>query len=190
MTTATGRHTSGLLQSGNRLRPNLGPGDIGLDAERFNVMRYARRIVSAAVMIIALSPMAAEDPLAGVDDHSNAIDALRTKADLAQPRDKCFLYAKLISQLTELAGNQFNAGNYEDASATVVLVRQYAEEIHLDVTGDGRRLKDAELLVQHSIFRLEGILHGAPNEDRMTLQTTLEQLGKVQAQLLTQVFKK
>jgi hypothetical protein len=154
------------------------------------MMRHARRIVSAALMIIALPPMVAEAPLAVVDDHSNAIDTLRTKADLAQPRDKCFLYAKLVSQLAELAGKQFSAGNYEDASATVVLVRQYAEAIHLDVTDDGRRLKDAELLVQHSIFRLKDTLHEAPYEDRMTLQTTLEQLGKVQAQLLIQVFKK
>ena len=153
-------------------------------------MRHARRIVSAALMIIALPPMVAEALLAVVDDHSNAIDTLRTKADLAQPRDKCFLYAKLVSQLAELAGKQFSAGNYEDASATVVLVRRYAEEIHLDVSDDGRRLKDAELLVQHSIFRLKDTLHEAPYEDRMTLQTTLEQLGKVQGQLLLQVFKK
>ena len=153
-------------------------------------MRQARRVASAASLIIALSPIVAEAPLAVVDDHSQAIDTLRIKADLAQPRDKCFLYAKLVSQLAELAGKQFSAGNYEDASATVVLVRRYAEEIHLDVSDDGRRLKDAELLVQHSIFRLKDTLHEAPYEDRMTLQTTLEQLSKVQAQLLLQVFKK
>ena len=154
------------------------------------MMRQARRLVSAALLIVALAPIVAEARLAAVDDHSPAIDTLRIKADLAQPRDKCFLYAKLVSQLTELAGKQFSAGNYEDASATVVLVRRYAEEIHLDVSDDGRRLKDAELLVQHSIFRLKDTLHEAPYEDRMTLQTTLEQLSKVQAQLLLQVFKK
>jgi hypothetical protein len=164
--------------------------EIGPDAEMFKVMRHTRRIVSAALLIIALSPIAAEARLAVVEDHSQALDTLRIKADLAQPRDKCFLYAKLVSQLTELAGKQSSAGNYEDASGTVVLVRQYAEEIHLEISDDDRRLKDAELLVQHSIFRLEEILHGAPNEDRITLQTALEQLGKVQAQLLTEVFKK
>jgi hypothetical protein len=154
------------------------------------MMRQARRLVSAALLIVALAPIVAEARLAAVDDHSPAIDTLRIKADLAQPRDKCFLYAKLVSQLAELAGKQFSAGNYEDASATVVLVRRYAEEIHLDVSDDGRRLKDAELLLQHSIFRLKDTLHEAPYEDRMTLQTTLEQLSKVQAQLLLQVFKK
>ena len=153
-------------------------------------MRQARRVASAALLIIALSRIVAEAPLDVVDDHSRAIDTLRNKADLAQPRDKCFLYAKLVSQLAELAGKQFSAGNYENASATVALVRRYAEEIHPDVSDDGRRLKDAELLVQHSIFRLKETLHEAPYEDRMTLQTTLEQLGKVQAQLLIQVFKK
>ena|ERR1700733_13694608 len=153
-------------------------------------MRQARRVASAALLIIALSRIVAEAPLDVVDDHSRAIDTLRNKADLAQPRDKCFLYAKLVSQLAELAGKQFSTGNYEDASATVVFVRRYAEKIQLDVSDDGRRLKDAELLVQHSIFRLKETLHEAPYEDRMTLQTTLEQLGKVQAQLLIQVFKK
>ena len=153
-------------------------------------MRHAGRLVTTAVMIYAWSVLVAGTPLRALDGHSNAIDTLRTKADRAQPRDKCFLYAKLVNQLTELAGQQFSAGNYEEASATVVLVRQYAEEIHLDVTDDGRRLKDAELLVRHSVFRWKDILHEAPFEDRMTLQTTLDQLDKVQAQLLIQVFKR
>jgi hypothetical protein len=153
-------------------------------------VRHARRLVITAVMIYAWSLLVVGTPLRALDNHSNALDTLRAKVVRAQPRDKCFLYAKLVNQLTELAGQQFSAGNYEEASATVVLVRQYADEMHLHVTDDGRKVKDAELLMRHSIFRMKGILREAPFEGRTTLQTTLEQLDKVQDQLLIQVFKR
>ena len=151
---------------------------------------HARRLVITAVMVLAWSVLVGGAPLHALDDRSDAINALRTRADRAQPRDRCFLYAKLVNQLTELAGQQFSGGNYDEASATVVLVRQYAEQIHLDVADDGRNLKDAELLMQRSALRFKDILREAPYEDRATLQATLEQLDKVQAQLLIQVFKK
>jgi len=35
----------------------------------------------------------------------------KMKADHAQPRDRCFLYAKLVSQITDLTGQQFHSGD-------------------------------------------------------------------------------
>jgi hypothetical protein len=63
-------------------------------------------------------------------------------------------------------------------------------KIHVGVAKDSKKLKDAELLMQHTSFRLQDILSGAPYEDRQTLEATLKQLNQVQTQLMMQVFKK
>ena len=69
-------------------------------------------------------------------------------------------------------------------------MQQYAEKIQIAAGDDSKKLKNAELLVRRTSFRLEDILGGASLEDRETLEATLRQLNQVQAQLMTQVFKK
>jgi hypothetical protein len=123
-------------------------------------------------------------------DSATALAALHAKADQAQPRDRCFLYAELVSQMTDLAGKQFNSGDSGQASQTLQLVRQYAEKIHAGVTDDSKKLRDAELLMRRASFRLKGVLSGASYEDRQALEVTLKQLNEVQSELMMQVFKK
>ena len=147
------------------------------------------QLVATAVVISILSLACADASASGLYDNPTALAALQAKADQAQPRDRCFLYAKLVSQMTDLAGQQFNSGESGRASETLKLVQQYAEKIHLGVAGDGKKLRDAELLMQRASFRLKDILSEASYEDRQALEATLEQLNQVQAQLMTQVFK-
>ena len=124
------------------------------------------------------------------DQRPSALATLQAKADQAQPRDRCFLYAELVSQMTDLAGHQLSSGDSEQASETLKLVQGYAEKIQIGVGDDSKKLKNAELLVRRTSFRLRDILGGASIEDRETLEATLRQLNQVQAQLMTQVFKK
>ena len=147
------------------------------------------RVIATAVVISVLSLASADAHASGLDDNPTALAALEAKADRAQPRDKCFLYAKLVSRMTDLAGRQVNSGDSGRASETLKLVQQYAEKIHMGVADDSKRLKDAELLVQRTSFRLKDILSEASYEDRQVLQATLTQVNRVQAQLMAQVFK-
>jgi hypothetical protein len=148
------------------------------------------RLISTAVVISTLSLTCACAPAAVQGDDPTALAALQVKADQAQPRDRCFLYAKLVSQMTDLAGQQFHSGDSGRASETLKRVQLYAEEIHTGVANDSKKLKDAELLMQRTSFRLKDILNEASFEDRQALEATLKQLNQVQAQLMTQVFKK
>jgi hypothetical protein len=116
--------------------------------------------------------------------------ALMLRADQAQPKEQCFLYAEIVHQMTELAGQQLNAGDGDHASATLKLVQKYAEKIHMGMAEDGKKLKNAEQLVQHTSYRLSGILNAASYEDRQVLQVTLKQLEQVQTELMMQVFRK
>ena len=145
----------------------------------------------ATTMVIFILPLAsAYAPASGLDNSPTALTALQAKADQAQPRDRCFLYAELVSQMTDLAGQQFNSGDSVKASETLKLVQWYAEKIHMGVAGDSKKLKNAELLVQRTSIRLKDILSEASYEDRPALEATLRQLNQVQEQLMTQFFKK
>ena len=153
-------------------------------------VKYELWLVATAVAISTLLLICAHASASSLDDSPTALAALQAKADQAQPRAKCFLYAKLVSQMTDLAGHQLNSGDSGQASETLKLVQQYAEKIHMGVADDSKKLKDAELLMQRTSFRLQDIRNEASYEDRQTLEATLKQLNQVQAQLMTQVFKK
>jgi hypothetical protein len=147
-------------------------------------------LVTTVVVVCALSLTCTHAPASSLHDDPTALAALQVKADQAQPGDRCFLYAELVNQMTDLAGQQFNAGESGQALQTLNRVQQYAEKIHIGIAGDSRKLKDAEVLMQRTSFRLEDILSEASYEDRQTLETALKQLNRVQTQLMTQVFKK
>ena len=153
-------------------------------------MKYELRFVATAVVISAVLLIWAHVSASGLDDSTTALAVLQTKAEQAQPKDKCFLYARLVNQMTDLAGRQFNSGDSEQASETLKLVQQYAVKIQMGVSDDSKRMKDAEVLMRRTSSRLKDIRDGASYEDRQTLEATLKQLDQVQAQLMTQVFKK
>ncbi len=121
---------------------------------------------------------------------SESMAALILKAEQAQPKDQCFLYAELVHEMTELAGRQLSAGDRDDASATLKLVQHYADKIHTGLAADDKKIKNAEKLMQITSFRLKGILSAASYEDRQALQTTLDQLERLQTELMMQVFKR
>ena len=96
------------------------------------------RFLTTAVVISTLSLTCAYAPASRLDDSPTALATLQAKADQAPPRDRCFLYAELVSQMTDLAGQQFNSGDSGQASETLKLVRRYAEKIHMGVADDSK----------------------------------------------------
>ena len=119
-----------------------------------------------------------------------AMSALVAKAEQALPKEQCFLYAELVHQMTELAGQQMNTGDGNGASESLKLVQKYAEKIHMGVAEDGKKMKNAEQLMRHTSYRLKDILNAASYDDRQAMEATLKQLEQVQTELMMQVFKK
>jgi hypothetical protein len=148
------------------------------------------RFVATAVVIATLWLTCTFGSASALDNSPAALATLQLKADHAPPRDRCFLYATLVSRMTDLAGHQLNSGDSGQASETLKVVQLYTEKMHMGVVDDSKKLRDAERLMQHATFRLQDILSEASYEDRQTLEGTLKQLNQVQTQLMTQVFKK
>ena len=129
---------------------------------------------------------------ANVDDNlpnAQALLALELRAQQAKPQDQCFLYTELVHVMTEIAGKQMLDGDVDQATATLKKVNAYAMLIHVDLTSNSKRVKNAEELMHHTSYRLGEYLRKASNEDRDTLQATLKQLDQVHDELLAQVFK-
>ncbi len=154
---------------------------------RFVTTTLAVSVLSLGLGLCSARAFAIDEKVSG---DPQAMAALILKADQALPKDQCFLYAEVVHDMTELAGRQMTAGDGDHASATLKLVQRYAEKIHMGVAEDGKKMKNAEQLIEHTSYRLQGILNAASYDDRQALQATLKQLEQVQTELMMQVFKK
>jgi hypothetical protein len=129
----------------------------------------------------------------GLDDKTpdqQSIDALEARAQQAQPREQCFLYAQLVHEMTEYSLKQYAAGDVEKASSLLRHIQLLAHNIHLSVADDNKRLKNAEILLRHTAFRLTEMLHSSNLEDRPLVQETLAQVSQAQTDAMLQVFRK
>jgi len=115
-----------------------------------------------------------------------ALAQMEQRADAAQPRDQCYLFTQVLHGLTELAGRQMAAG--EDASATLQRIDVVALKVEKTSADNPKRLKNAELLLEHITRRLTDMAHVASGAERTSMQSTLQQLDKVHTAVLAMVF--
>jgi len=149
-------------------------------------MRFVGLLVAVALFP---APLALAANLDSKILDATQIAALESKALQAAPREQCFIYAELVHSMTEIAGQQMQSGNMEQASVALQSAKSYAEKIHMGLANDTKKLKNAEILIRHTAFRLKAYLSGASLDDRPTLEATLKQLDQVQSELMMQVFK-
>ena len=119
---------------------------------------------------------------------AQTIIQMELRAQQANPRDQCYLYAELVHTMTEVAVKQIASGDDDNATASLKQIGRYAHLIQVNLARNTKRLKNAEKLLDHTTYRLTQALHFASGEDRTTAQATLKQLNLVQNQVLDQVF--
>ncbi len=144
-------------------------------------------------LLVLLTVYTVPSCASGFDDKifdQQSIDALAVKASQAQPREQCFLYAELMHQMTEVSLRQYAAGDGEKASSMLKQIQQLAHKIHLSVADNDKRLKNAEILMRHTAFRLNEMLHNSSMEDRPLVAETLAQVNQAQNEAMMQVFRK
>jgi hypothetical protein len=117
------------------------------------------------------------------------LDALEVRASQAQPREQCFLYAQLVQQMTEMSISQYQAGNVSGATSLLQQIQRIAKKIHLGVSDNDKRLKNAELMLSHTAFRLGEMLQASSVDDRPLVEQTLAQVTDAKNAALLQVFR-
>ena len=92
--------------------------------------------------------------------------------------------------MTEFSVKQYAAGNVDKASDLLKHIQLIAHRVHLSVADDNKRLKNAEILLRHTAFRLNEMLHASSYEDRPLVEQTLAQVNQAESEAMLQVFKK
>lgn len=119
-----------------------------------------------------------------------ALTALAAKAEQATPKDRCFLYAQLVSGMTELASQQMSAGDTSAAAASLKAIQGYTAKIHGEVNNNSKKLKDAQIMMRRTAFRLKDLMMSASIDSQPDFEVTLKQLDQVQSQMMLAVFQK
>jgi hypothetical protein len=148
--------------------------------------------VSLAVLtLLALSVVPCR--ATNLDDKTfdqESIAVLQAKILQAQPREQCFLYAELVHEMTEVSLRQYASGDGDKATALLKEVQLLAHKIHLSMSDDNKRLKNAQILLRHTAFRLNEMLHSSNLEDRPLVTETLAKVNQAQDEAMLQVFRK
>jgi hypothetical protein len=155
-------------------------------------MKLTQRFTEVLLPLSLLVPLCVTAHASSVDDNlpdAQALAQLELRAQQASPRDQCFLYTELVHTMTEIAGKQMLNGDIDKASDTLKKVNHYAQLIHMDLASNSKRIKNAEMLMHHTTYRLSEYLHKASGEDQDNLKATLKQLDKVHDELLAQVLR-
>jgi len=145
----------------------------------------------AAILSLSLATgIARASSIDSVPPDQQSIDALLNKASQAQPRDQCFIYAEVVHQMTELSIRQYAAGDTTKATGLLKQIQQFAQRIHLSLANNDKRLKNAEILLSHTAFRLTEMLHASSYDDQALVKQTLAQVNQAQNEAMMQVFSK
>ena len=78
--------------------------------------------------------------------------------------------------MTELSIRQYAAGDVDKATGLLKRIQHIAQKIHLSVADNDKRLKNAEILLSHTAFRLNEMLQASSVEDRPLVEQTLAQV--------------
>jgi hypothetical protein len=152
-----------------------------------NWRNYLRAVSIAFVCLSAIVVPACAAPKDSIPT-PEVLAQLQQRAAQAKPSEQCFLYTELVHGLTQQAAAQIAADDTGQATATIRQIDQIAPLIQHNLARDSKRLKESELLLQDTTYRLSQMLHLLNSNDRTSVQDTLKQLNHLNDELLTQVF--
>ena len=145
------------------------------------------------VLLLFLVPFANSARASNLDESpldAAALLQLEQRADIAQPRDQCYMFAEVLHGLTELAGRQIAAGDDQDASTTLTHIDSVAAKMQRVSATNAKRLKNAELVLEHVTRRLNDMAHVVSNGQRSAMQTTMQCIDHLHTQVLAVIFSK
>lgn len=129
----------------------------------------------------------ASSPVEATMDPS-ALVQLEQRAASAEPRERCYLYTELLHQWTELAGRAMADGDDTVAATAIEHADSDAARLKAVIERDSKRLKNAELLLEHTAHRLSDMVRVATMDQHDAMQSVLKHLNSVHDELLAQIF--
>jgi uncharacterized protein HemX len=152
-----------------------------------------RRIGLILISLVFLVPFTNSARASNLDEaplDAAALLQMEQRADAAQPRDQCWMFAEVLHGLTELAGRQIAAGDDQDATSTLTHIDSVAAKMQKVSAVNAKRLKNAEMLLEHITRRLTDMAHIASSDQRGNMQMTLQCVDHLHTQVLAVLFSK
>jgi hypothetical protein len=149
-----------------------------------------RRIaVLTSCLFVALSPYCARALTSATAAADQKLSDLESRAEKSQPQEQCYLFAELVSQMSDVVDQQLAAGETEKAAATLAKMETYAARIHTGLGPHDKKLKETEILIRHTAQRVDSMFHQASLEEQDALHKTLMKLNALQAEVMLTVFQ-
>lgn len=149
------------------------------------------RLLPLCVGLLCLGALSASAHAAGpaeVPADAASLTDLEHRAAAAEPRERCYLYTELLHGWTELAGKAMNDGNEADAASAIAHADEDAARLKTALSNDSKRLKNAELILEHTAHRLADMVRVASMDQHDAMQSVLKHLNNVHDALLAQIF--
>ena len=153
-------------------------------------MRSVVPVAALALLVVVATPRPLHAAFDEKQPDAQSIAALEVKARQASPKEQCFLYAELVHEMIEYSSAQYAAGEIDKAAQTLKRVNGFAQKIHIAISNDEKRLKNAQILLRHTAFRMNELLHSCSLEDRPMIEQALAEVNQVQTETMMQVFRK
>ena len=154
------------------------------------VRRDARFILITVVFLFPFTTSARASHVDEAPRDAAALLQLEQRAETAQPRDQCYMFAEVLHGLTELAGRQIAAGDAQEAGTTLTRIDSVAQKMEKASAANAKRLKNAEMLLEHITRRLTDMAHVASADQRSATQAALQQVNHLHTQVLAMIFSK
>jgi len=151
------------------------------------------RPIRSFLPLVFLTLLAVPSTLCASSPDETALDSLALiqmehRVELADQREQCYLYAEVLHGLTELAGRQVAASQFDEAGATLRQMEVVATKLQAASSRNGRRMKAAEQLLEHTTHRFQDVVRSVSSDDRAAMQKTLQRLDALHSDVLAKVF--
>lgn len=149
-------------------------------------MRYVIAFLLAVLIGVPAALAEGNDKVPDPEELAN----LQTKAEQAEPRDQCYLYTKLVRDMTSVTDKQLSSGDVSGAFASLKAIQRYTIKIRNVITGKSKKLKDAQIMMRRTAYRLKELMRGGSADEQPVFESTLKGLDQAQSQMMLTVFKK
>jgi hypothetical protein len=152
------------------------------------IHRETGLLLASFILVFPFSTPARASGPVEIPFDAAALTQMELRADAAQPRDQCYMFAEVLHGLTELAGRQMAAGDDTNAASTLTQIDSVAAKMEKASGSNAKRLKNSEMLLEHITRRLSDMAHVADAAQRSATQAALQRVNRLHTQVLAVIF--
>ena len=140
-----------------------------------------KRLIIVVVLLSAL---------AWASGQQESIEALKARADQAQPKDQVDLFTHIAERQLDALDKAYNGGTVREAQAALADVVTYGVKAAQISSATGKRMKQTEIAMRKISGRLEAIRKTLDLDDRPLLAAAVQKLDTARNELLNRMFRK